>query len=149
MSITSYLHEVNLLEFCKWYSRISIYSTCQEQLDNLTDLLHDAYKSKNNEKEITLKENIKYLLETNFRLYYLQSPKSIWNTWLDKITPFCFQGGYGHSISYNNSPHHWCIKPEYYQEIISGIPNELYIAAVLLDMYLVIEPFPAMEKWSG
>lgn len=148
MSISHYLSEKGISEFQEWYSRIDIFKSIRKQLDDLTILLTDAYKLFNYNIINTLKNTIKCILSLQFQLSYSKQPLEIFSTWLNQISQYCFQGGYGHSIKYMGAPHHWCIKPESYMEV-SKIPDNVIIASVILSMHLEISPIAEMEKWSG
>lgn len=147
MSLSFYLSEKGIPEFQEWYSRIDIFKTIKKYLDELTVLLSNAYKLFNHTVITTLKNSIKCILSLQFQISFSKQPLEIFTNWLNYISPYCFQGGFGHSIKYMGSPHHWCIKPENYKDI-ENIPNEVKIAGVILSMHLEISPIAELEKWS-
>ena len=149
-SLSFYLSEAGIQKaFREWYSSIPIFTSVEKQISDLTELLQIAYKCFNHNIIITIQKSITCILELQFQIHYKSPPMEIFNKWISDIYPYCFQGGYGHSISYTNAPHHWCIKPEYYNQIIEQLPCEVIIAGVILNRYLEIALLPAMEKWSS
>lgn len=149
-SLSFYLSEVGIQSaFREWYSSIDIFTPVGKQISDLTELLQTAYKCFNRDIILTLQKSITCILELQFQISYKSTPRMIFDKWISDISPYCFQGGYGHSITYTNAPHHWCIKPEYYTQIIEQLPDEVIIASVILNSFLDIARLPAMEKWSS
>ena len=66
---------------------------------------------------------IKKFIDTQ---YYTQKHQyDIIVDYIKELDKFCFQGGVGYSVSYgSHTPHHWCLKPEYYQ-LMSQIPDDI------------------------
>jgi hypothetical protein len=149
-SLSFYLSEAGIQKtFREWYSSIPIFTPVEKQISDLAELLQIAYKCFNRDIILTIQKSITCILELQFQIYYKSTPMEIFDKWISDISPYCFQGGYGHSIIYTNAPHHWCIKPEYYTQIIEQLPCEVIIASVILNRYLEIAILPEMEKWSS
>ena len=48
----------------------------------------------------------------------------------------------------NNSPHHWCVKPEYY-DIVLNIPEQVKLSAILCDKYINLSEKSELQYWSN
>jgi hypothetical protein len=85
------------------------------------------------------------------------TPYAYLEAYINDIDNYCFQGGYGYSISYiiydssknivKNSPHHWCIKPEFSDKI--SIPEDILFFASITKSYIYINKNPAFEVWGS
>ena len=76
-----------------------------------------------------------------------KTPDVLVKEWFDKIQSCCFQGGYGYSFQYENSPHHWVIRPERYEEVI---PDDLIqMAAEIVGFKFKISDKAATENWGN
>ena len=54
-------------------------------------------------------------------------------------------------IKYNiveTIPHHWCVKPDYYN-IVSNIPNEVLLSAIICNKYITISSKCEIEYWNN
>ena len=93
---------------------------------------------------------IKNFIDTQ---YYTQKHQyDIVVDYVKELDKFCFQGGYGYSVSYgSHTPHHWCLKPEYYQQM-GKIPEDIQeiLAIYGKDEVLIrIEPECLIESWGN
>jgi len=144
MNSLNYYFTYNIPAFQSWISKCNCFTSVESLI--IPEL--QQYILSSNTLQ-TSKKKIIELLETAFAEYYKQTPQNIFQTWIDNITPYCFQGGYGYSIHYTTAPHHWCIKPDYYIDVIKMLDDKIFIASVLCNAYLSIASEPAMEQWSG
>ena len=66
--------------------------------------------------------------------------------WEKSIRKYCFQGGYGHAISVDiqnySIPHHWCVRPEYIQEVVKSTLN------LKINGRITIRREPDYENWN-
>lgn len=66
--------------------------------------------------------------------------------WEKTIRQYCFQGGYGHAITVDISgytiPHHWCVRPEYLNEVIEHTKN------LKIKGRITIRREPEYEHWN-
>ena len=100
-------------------------------------------------KSIDLFNEIKLLLRNQIKKIFKKEPEEIYNNWINLIQPYCFQGGNGYKIQYSGDiPHHWCIKPEYYNKV-STIPNEVLISSIICDKYITISSKCETQYWSN
>ena len=90
---------------------------------------------------------IQNYLDAYIQLTYNKTAIEIFQEWLDEVNKHCYQGGYDYRFAYPDSPHHWVIKPEFYDKI-ARIPEEIAIVACFSNKYIVIADTPAWEKWS-
>ena len=101
-------------------------------------------------------ENIKYKIIKYSENILEKNPELIYNEWIISIQPYCFQGGIGHRIQYgdgnktmiNNSPHHWCVKPEYY-DIVLNIPEKVKLSAIICDKYIKLSEKSELQFWAN
>ena len=101
---------------------------------------------------------IKLFLETVY--YSDKHPYDILVDYIKELDTYCFQGGFGHSVRYTGSPHHWCMKPEYY-ETMGEIPGKIveiqtiYRASLTLysesifNTQISISPIAKDEVWGN
>lgn len=142
-----FLSEPGILKFQAWYlSKESLQSIWQDLDNYVLMLLSTRWHAEQQRKQI--RTSIKEYLDLYMQLTYKKTAKVIFQEWLDEINKYCYQGGYGYRFSYPNAPHHWVIKPEFYEKI-SRVPEEVAIAACFCDNYIIIAETPGWEQWSG
>lgn len=134
-------------DFQAWYLDKPSLKSIWEDLDNYTLMLLSTRWQEDSDRE-TIRGFIREYLELHIQLTYKQTALEIFHNWLAEVNPYCYQGGYGYAFSYPNAPHHWVIKPEYY-DLVSNIPESVQIAACVADKYIDIAIKPDREKWSG
>ncbi len=131
---------------------ISSYSCFNDVIYIINHYSKQLKFSLDNHNDIQTKEisqKIKNVLYFAFQSYYKKQCLDIYFDWIKSIQQYCFQGGYGHSIHYTgvDVPHHWCVRPEFY-DIVKNIPEEVKIAAIINNMIIYIEPKAEYEVWS-
>lgn len=60
---------------------------------------------------------------------------------------FCFQGGYGYHIYGMTDICHWCVRPEYYQQV--KIKDYEYLSLKIHQRYIDINPVAEHERWGN
>jgi hypothetical protein len=149
MTSLNYYLNYDIPAFQTWIYKCNCFTTIETQIiHELQQYILSSNTSTNTSKH-TSRNKIIELLETAFTEYYNQTPQNTVQTWIDNITPYCFQGGYGYSIYYTNAPHHWCIKPDFYNDVIKLLDDKILIASLLTNSYLNIANKPATEIWCG
>ena len=142
-----FISEQGIAKFPIWYTGISILEPIYDDLDNYTSMLRTTrwldYESRKN-----IRLFIREYLELFIIITFTKSANEIFSEWINSIQQYCFQGGYGYAISYPNAPHHWVIKPEFYEQV-SNIPNYVKLAACVSNQYINITEVADWEKWSG
>lgn len=148
-----YLTKLGFLKFKEWYKSIQLFEPIYNELDNLNTIIENSKWLEDKLRLETFK-NIKYKIITYIENIFKKSPELIYNEWIISIQPYCFQGGIGHRIIYgdknmiNNSPHHWCVKPEYY-DIVLNIPEQVKLSAILCDKYINLSEKSELQYWSN
>jgi hypothetical protein len=92
-----------------------------------------------------------------------ENPETHYANWFESIQNHCFQGGFGHSIictppligkysckEYGSiySPHHWCVRPEYFNQV-RLIPHSVLLSALITDKHIYIAPVARVEVWGN
>lgn len=152
--LTYYLSEdgTNLQELKKW---ISTYKFIEPIKPNLNTLIKEIEQTKWLEKDTRKKlfknfqnmltSYITYITDTHPHTYFLE--------YLNELDKHCFQGGYGYSVSYTTGttdkqcPHHWMIKPEYYEQY-KNIPEIIQLCATVCNLYLNIDNTQSQAHWN-
>ena len=141
-----FLSDVGIQQFQAWYlSKPSLQSIWQD-LDNYVLMLLSTRWLEDSERD-NIRVIIQNYLDAYIQLTYNKTAIEIFQEWLDKVNKHCYQGGYGYRFAYPDSPHHWVIKPEFYDKV-ARIPEEVAIVACFSNKYIVIADTPAWEKWS-
>ena len=142
-----FLSESGILQFPTWYLNLHILEPIYDNLDNYVAMLKSTRWLDELSRE-KVKDSIKEYLELFIQLTYKKSAMEIFQEWIDSIKVYCFQGGYGYAISYPGAPHHWVIKPEYYEQV-AKIPEKVKLAACVSNQYIDISERAEWERWSG
>jgi hypothetical protein len=135
-----------ICEFSKWYSSKSVLSPIKEQLDDLVLQMFETKWLEEPKRELLRKQIRESIIDFITGLTK-QTPRSIYQSWIKEMEPFCFQGGYGHSFTYPHSPHHWVIRPEHYQAK-GQIPEIVEVAACILGCKIEIAKVAQTEVWG-
>ena len=146
-TIKYFLSEAGIKYFQAWYLDKSSLKSIWQDLDNYVLELLSTQWTEELERE-RIRTNIIEYLEHHIKLTYKKSAIEIYQDWLDEVNKYCYQGGYGYSFRYPDAPHHWVIKPEFYNKV-SSIPEEVIIAASIADKYICISKNADWEKWSS
>jgi hypothetical protein len=142
-----FLSETGIHNFQSWYlSKPSLKSIWQE-LDNYVLMLLSTQWLMESERA-RIRTCIREYLEHYIQITYKKNANELFQAWLDEVNKYCYQGGYGYRISYPDAPHHWTIKPEFYDKV-SNIPEEVQIAACFSDKYIYISTKVQWEIWSS
>jgi len=145
-TLNYFLSDNGIDKFKAWYTSKptlkSIYTPLEEYINKL---LIPTLEQK---EHIKIINTINELLDLYIKHTYNQTAIEIFNEWLDDINKYCFQGGYGYSFMYPNAPHHWVIKPEFYEQV-SKIPEKVLIAACFANQYIIISNKANWEIWSS
>ena len=147
MSINYYLSPSGISKFKEWLESIPEFNCIKDHLDELKELIITGNSILNYNTINTIKNTIKQILILQYEVYYKQHPEIDFNNWLNTINQYCFQGGYGYRMRYLGAPHHWCIKPEYY-DLVKNIPEHIYLACILNNNIIEISDNPDYEYWS-
>ncbi len=144
-----YLSEKGISHFEKWYSNLQILKPIKEDLDNYIFMLQTTrWSDETNHDKNKIRDSIHEYLELFIKLTFKKSAMEIFQEWIDSIKVYCFQGGYGYAISYPGAPHHWVIRPEYYEQV-TNIPEYVYLASCVANQYIDIANVTEWENWSG
>jgi hypothetical protein len=168
-TLSYYLTNVGFLNFKCWYKSIQLFEPIYNELEIITDIIEKINWSED-KLRLELFENIKDKIIKYCEIVLKKSPELIYNEWIISIQPYCFQGGIGHRIQYgdNNiynqlsqhlpqhspylshsySPHHWCVKPEYY-DIVLNIPDNVKLSAIICDKYIKLSEKSELQYWCN
>jgi alpha-L-fucosidase len=144
--LSYYLTNEGLPNFKKWFKSIQLLEAIYNELDILINSIENTKEDKLIKE---LFENIKHKIIKQTESVFKYHPETIYNEWIESIKPYCFQGGLGYRIMYtsNNIPHHWCIKPEYYN-IVVNIPENVIVSAIVCDKYINISEKLEIQYWN-
>ena len=147
-TLSYYLTKSNFTNFKEWYKSIDLFNDIHNELDNLNTIIENS-KWLEDKLRLETFEKIKLLLINQIKKILKKEPEEIYNDWIKSIQPYCFQGGKGYKIQYSGDiPHHWCVKPEYYNKV-SNIPNEVLISSIICDKYISISSKCEIEYWNN
>ena len=154
-TLSHYFTKSNFINFKVWYKSIDLFIDIYNELDNLSTIIENS-KWLEDTLRLDTFEKIKLLLINQIKKIVKKEPEEIYNEWIKSIQPYCFQGGIGHKIQYsiNNStssnsiPHHWCIKPEYYKQVIN-IPENVILSGIVCDKYINISEKSEKQYWCN
>jgi len=147
-TLSYYLTKSNFTNFKEWYKSIDLFNDIHNELDNLNTIIENS-KWLEDKLRLETFEKIKLLLINQIKKILKKEPEEIYNEWIKSIQPYCFQGGKGYKIQYSGDiPHHWCVKPEYYNKV-SNIPNEVLISSIICDKYISISSKCEIEYWNN
>jgi len=160
-TLSYYLTNLGFLNFKCWYKSIQLFEPIYNELEIITDIIEKINWSED-KLRLELFENIKDKILKYCEILLEKTPELIYNEWILSIQPYCFQGGIGHRIQYgdnninNNSPnqshsyspHHWCVKPEYY-DIVLNIPDNVKLSAIICDKYIKISDNSELQYWGN
>ena len=147
-TLSYYLTKSNFTNFKEWYKSIDLFNDIHNELDNLNTIIENS-KWLEDKLRLETFEKIKLLLINQIKKILKKKPEEIYNEWIKSIQPYCFQGGKGYKIQYSGDiPHHWCVKPEYYNKV-SNIPNEVLISSIICDKYISISSKCEIEYWNN
>lgn len=152
--LTYYLSEdgINLQELKKW---ISTNKFIEPIKSNLNTLIKEIEQSKWLEKDIRKKlfQNFQNMITSHIIYITKIHPHTHFLNYITDLDKHCFQGGYGYSVLYTTGstdkqcPHHWMIKPEYYEQF-KNIPELIQLCATVCNLYLNIDDKPTQATWN-
>ena len=142
-----FLSDVGIQQFQTWYLSKPSLQSIWKDLDNYVLMLLST-RWLEDSKRVDIRVILRDYLDLYIQITYKKPAIVIFQEWLDEVNKHCYQGGYGYRFIYPNSPHHWVIKPEYYDKV-SRVPEEVSIAACIVDKYIEISATPTQEKWSS
>ena len=151
-TLSYYFTKAGYPKLKEWYKSIVFLEPIYNELDSLTHIINKTTWLEDDIRNESFK-NIKNSIVKQFVNIEKKEPEIIYKEWINKIQPYCFQGGIGHKIQYSNTdnhimPHHWCIKPEYYN-IVIDIPNNVILSAILCDKYINISKISEKQYWCN
>lgn len=142
-----FLSETGIQDFQKWYLAKASLQSIWHDLDNYVLMLLATRWTAERERE-QLRTNIREYLELYIQCTYKKTAEEIFQDWITEVNKYCFQGGYGYRFAYPDAPHHWVIKPQFYENV-SSIPEEVSIASCIIDKYIVISDSAYWEHWGN
>ena len=156
-TLSYYFTKSGYTKFKEWYKTIELFKPIDNEIESLTIIIDKSTWLENDIRNESFK-NIKNSIIKQFVTIEKKEPEIIYKDWINSIQPYCFQGGIGHKIQYsftidnNNTkyhmPHHWCIKPEYYNSVIN-IPDNVILSAILCDKYINISEISEKQYWCN
>jgi hypothetical protein len=139
--------DCHISDFPIWYSSKTILAPIKGQLDDLVSQMLET-KWLEEPKREHLRKQIRDCISDFIAGMSKQSPSTIYQSWIQEMSPFCFQGGFGHSFTYPHCPHHWVIRPEHYAAK-GQIPEIVEIAACVLGYEISISRVAQVEIWGS
>ena len=139
--------------FKDWYKSIILLEPIYTDLEILTNSIDKSNWLEDDLRNNTFKK-IKNTIIKQIEISLGKDPEIIYEEWINSIQPYCFQGGIGHKIQYSSTntdihmPHHWCIKPEYYNNVID-IPSNVILSAIVCDKYINISEISEKQYWCN
>jgi len=150
--LSYYFTKIGYPTFKDWYKKSVLLEPIYSELEILTNIIDNSNwleEDLRNETFIKIKNSIVKQIKTSLGKY----PEQIYEEWINSIQTYCFQGGIGYKIQYDNTinhriPHHWCIKPEYYNSVID-IPNNVILSAIICDKSINISKILETQYWCN
>jgi hypothetical protein len=151
-TLSYYLTKEGYPKFKEWYNSITLLEPIYNELETLTTIINNStwleYKL-----IIDLCKKIKTIITKHIENIFGKHPEIIYNEWINSIQPYCFQGGIGYKIQYsstpeNTIPHHWCVKPEYYNCVVN-ISDNVILSAIVCDKYINISEQSEKQYWCN
>ena len=145
-TLSYYLTNEGLPKCKEWYKTIQLLEPIYNELDILINTIENTKEDKLIKEYF---EKIKDKIIKQTESVFKHHPEQIYNEWIKSIQTYCFQGGLGYRIMYcdENIPHHWCIKPEYYN-IVINIPDTVIVSAIICDKYINISENLEVQIWN-
>ena len=141
-----FLSDKGISNFPLWYHNLTILESIHDDLDNYVSMLK-ATRWLDDKSRSNIRTFISEYLELFINLTYKKTAKELFQVWIESIKQYCFQGGYGYAIYYPNAPHHWVIKPEYYNKVVP-IPEHVILATCVCNQYIEIAKTAEQEYWK-
>jgi hypothetical protein len=131
-----------------WYKSNELLQPIYNDIKILTTIIDNSKWIEDNlRNEIFIK--IKNIIIEFIENKYNKHPEEIYKEWIDSIQSYCYQGGVGYKIYYSGEiPHHWCVRPEYYNDILK-IPNYVILSAFVCDKYIYISEKLEIQYWKN
>ena len=150
--LSYYFTKYGYPKFKDWYNSIDLFKPIHNEIETLTIIIDKSSWLEDELRNESFK-NIKNSIVKQFVTIEKKEPEIIYKEWVNSIQPYCFQGGIGHKIQYSNTdnhilPHHWCIKPEYYNNVVN-IPNNVILSAIICDKYINISEISEKHYWCN
>ena len=150
--LSYYFTKIGYPTFKDWYININLLEPIYTELEILTNIIDNSNwleEDLRNETFIKIKNSIVKQIKSSLGKY----PEQIYEEWITSIQPYCFQGGFGYKIQYSNTenhinPHHWCIKPEYYNSVINNSENVI-LSGIICDKYINISEITENQYWCN
>ena len=161
-TLSYYFTKSGYPKFKDWYKSIDLLEPIYNELEILTNIIDKSNWLEDELRNESFK-NIKNIIINQIKNIEKKEPVNIYKEWINSIQPYCFQGGTGHKIQYGNYdydndndndndtlsyPHHWCIKPEFYN-IVINIPNNVILSAIICDKYINISEISEKKYWCN
>lgn len=145
-TLSYYFTKKGFSKFKDWYTSIDLLKDIYNELDYLTTMIEKSVWLEDNLREETFKK-IKTIIIKHTTYKLGTDPEYIYNQWVNSIQKYCLQGGMCYKIQYSgNIPHHWGVKPDYY-DIVSTIPTEVLFSCIITDKYINLSNVCKYEQW--
>ena len=159
-TLSYYFTKTGYSKFKDWYKSIDLLESIYNELDILSNIIDKSTWLEDDLRNETFKK-IKNSIVKQFVNSENKEPEYIYKEWITSIQKYCFQGGIGHKIQYKmynstndthsydtHMPHHWCIKPEFYN-IVIDIPANVILSAIICDKYINISEISEQQYWCN
>lgn len=151
-TLSYYFTKSGYTHFSNWYKSIELFKPIDNEIETLTTIINKSTWLEDDIRNESFKK-IKNSIVKEFVNLEKKDPEIIYKDWISSIQPYCFQGGIGHKIQYSNTdnhilPHHWCIKPECYNNVIN-IPDNVILSAIICDKYINISEISEKQYWCN
>ncbi len=156
-TLSYYFTKLGYPKFKEWYKSIELFKPIDNEIETLTTIINKSTWLEDDIRNESFK-NIKNSMVKQIVNVEKKEPEIIYKEWIETIQPYCFQGGIGHKIQYSsytndnntsyNMPHHWCIKSEYYNNVIN-IPDNVILSAIICDKYINISEISEKQYWCN
>ena len=157
-TLSYYLSNLGFSKFKAWYKSIELFEPIYNELEIIIDIIEKTNWIEDKLRQ-ELFENIKYKIKKYYEIVLKKTPECIYNEWITSINHYCYQGGIGYRIQYgnnnsnsnsngNSSPHHWCVKPEYY-DIVLNIQDNVKLSGIICDKYIKLSEKLERQYWGN
>ena len=147
-TLSHFLSKTGFPKFKSWFDSINDFKPISNDIHNLIYIIDSStWMEDKLRKDSMIK--IKEIIIKYLEMILNQTPDKHFQQWIDSIQPYCFQGGFGHHIQYSGRfPHHWCVRPEYYDKV-ADVPEMVKVCGVVCDKYVNLAHIAENEIWNN
>jgi hypothetical protein len=140
------------LDFKKWINNTNFEEPIEFKI-NLLIIKVEKSDWLEIERRHKIFQEIRDLLSLYVKNLCYKEPIEYFQEYITELNKYCYQGGYGYSVVYTNSPHHWMIKIENYEKVEKlntkfNLEN-IKLCSIICNLCLSIDTKPTWAQWCN